>query len=535
MSDDPGIAGLAEGLTRRHVIRGAMGAGFALTSGGLLAACGGSSPNANDKREVIAKLRRGGILRVGATGGGASDTIDAHTPRGDPDIMRVWNLYEPLAVRTPDFGKLEMLVAESIEAEKTPDSWVVRIRPGITFHNGKEVTADDVIFSLRRIADPKDPKVGAASIGYVDFKNLKKLDARTVRVPLEFANTNFPEDVSQYFNTIVPVDYDPKSPVGTGAFKFKSFKAGEQSVFTRYDGYWQNDRPYVDEVVMIDFPDDTSRTNALIGGQIEALTNLPSGQIESIKANSSLRVLISETGSWQPFCMRVDVSPFNDVRVREALRLVVDRKQMVQQVLNGQGRIANDLYAPFDPAYADDLPQREQDFEKAKALLKQAGREGLTIELTTAAMFRGAIEGAEVFAEQAKGAGVKVKLRKVDTGTYVGENFTKWHFAQDWWATRNYLTQVAQTDLPESPYNETHWEDPKYVKLIREARAELDEGKRKEILHAAQVMQYEQGGYIVPYFSNLTDAHSAKVGGFVKAKSGFPLGNYWFKNVGFLA
>jgi peptide/nickel transport system substrate-binding protein len=286
---------------------------------------------------------------------------------------------------------------------------------------------------------------------------------------------------------------------------------------------------------MIDFPDDTSRTNALIGGQIEALTNLPSGQIESIKANSSLRVLISETGSWQPFCMRVDVSPFNDVRVREALRLVVDRKQMVQQVLNGQGRIANDLYAPFDPAYADDLPQREQDFEKAKALLKQAGREGLTIELTTAAMFRGAIEGAEVFAEQAKGAGVKVKLRKVDTGTYVGENFTKWHFAQDWWATRNYLTQVAQTDLPESPYNETHWEDPKYVKLIREARAELDEGKRKEILHAAQVMQYEQGGYIVPYFSNLTDAHSAKVGGFVKAKSGFPLGNYWFKNVGFLA
>jgi peptide/nickel transport system substrate-binding protein len=185
--------------------------------------------------------------------------------------------------------------------------------------------------------------------------------------------------------------------------------------------------------------------------------------------------------------------------------------------------------------YAKDLPQRKQDLEQAKSLLKQAGRENLTVELVTAPVFQGVVEAAQVFAEQAKGAGVTVKVRKVDTGTFYGDNYLKWPFAQDYWATRLYLTQVAQGDLPDSPFNETHWGKGKFEKLIQQGRAELDDAKRADILHDAQQMQYEQGGYIIPYFSNIIDAYSAKVGGFVQAKSGFNLGQNWFKNVGFTA
>jgi peptide/nickel transport system substrate-binding protein len=150
-------------------------------------------------------------------------------------------------------------------------------------------------------------------------------------------------------------------------------------------------------------------------------------------------------------------------------------------------------------------------------------------------VFQGIVEAAQVFAEQAKGAGVTVNVKKVDSGTFYGDNYLKWPFAQDFWATRVYLAQVAQGDLPESPFNETHWSDPRFVKLIQQGRAELDDAKRKEILVEAQTMQYEQGGYIIPYFSNIIDGYSANVGGFVEAKSGFPFGNYWFKNAGFVA
>ena len=176
-----------------------------------------------------AKLRTGGALRVGATGGGAEDSIDAHRPTVDTDIMRCWNLYESLAVRTPDFSELQMLLAESIEPEAKPDTYTVRLKEGVTFHNGKPVTADDVIFSLKRILDPKDPKVGAASIGYITQNELKKMDDRTVRIKLEFPNSGFPDDLGQYFNAIVPTDYDVKSWNWQAAFMYKSFTAGQQS------------------------------------------------------------------------------------------------------------------------------------------------------------------------------------------------------------------------------------------------------------------------------------------------------------------
>ena len=545
MTNDSRLGWLDDPVTRRQVLRGALSGGAVLAAGGVLSACGGGNESSGGGggggsspatgASANAKLRAGGILRVGATGGGAKDTIDAHLPTADTDIMRVWNLYESLAVRTPDFSELQMLLAESIEPGKTTATWTIRLKPGLTFHNGKPVTADDVIFSIQRITDPKDPKVGSASIGYIDRNSLKKMDDRTVRLQLQFANSAFPDDIGQYFNSIVPTDYDPKNPVGTGPFKYESFTPGQQSRFTKFADYWETGKPHVDELVIIDFPQDAARVNALLGGQVDAIDNLPASQVTSVKGNPGLAVLISQTGAWQPFTMRVDASPFDDARVRQAFRLIVDRQQMVNQVLSGQGRIANDLYAPYDPAYASDLPQRKQDLEQAKSLLKQAGRENLSVELVTAPVFQGIVEAAQVFTEQAKGAGVNVKLRKVDSGTFYGDNYLKWPFAQDFWATRVYLTQVAQGDLPNSPFNETHWKDPKFVSLIQQARGEADDAKRKDILHEAQKMQYDEGGYIIPYFSNIIDAYSSKLGGFVEAKSGFPLGNYWFKNIGFLA
>jgi peptide/nickel transport system substrate-binding protein len=541
MSSEPRAAWLEE-ITRREALRRGIAGGVALSASGLLAACGGGGGGGGTSTDsgtasTPAKLRAGGVLRIGATGGGAKDSIDAHTPTTDPDIMRAWNLYESLAVRSPDFSKLEMLLAESIEADGgKPDSWTVRLKDGLTFHNGKTVSADDVIFSLQRITDPKEPKVGNASISYIERKDLKKLDERTVRIPLKLANSNFPDDIGQYFNSIVPTDYDPKQPVGTGPFKYQSFTPGQRSVFTKNENYWESGKPFADQLIIIDFTDDTARTNALLGGQVEAINNLPASQVAAIRGNPNLKVINSPTGSWQPFTMRIDAAPFDDNRVRQAFRLIVDREQMVAQVLSGFGSVANDLYARYDPAYNKELPQRKQDLEQAKALLKQAGRENLTVELTTAPVFQGIVEAAQVFAEQAKGAGVNVKVKRVDTGSfYDPDKYLKYPFAQDFWASRVYLAQVAQGDLPNSPFNETHWGEGRFEQLINQARGEVDEAKRTEILHEAQKMQYEQGGYIIPYFSNIIDAHSAKVSGFAQAKSGFPFGNYWLKNVGFTA
>ena len=525
------------GLNRRELLRGAMAGGTLLATGGLLAACGSGSDSGavtGSATTTAAKLRAGGNLRVGVAGGGAQDTIDAHVPISDPDVARVYQLYEPLAIRNEQF-ELEMVLAESIEAGDAPDVWTVRLRDGVTFHDGKPLTADDVLFSLQRILDPKRPGRGAAAIGYVDLKRSKKLDDRTVKIALRGPNVAFPDDLGQYFNGIVPVGYDPKHPVGTGPFKYRSFSPGQQSVFVKNADYWRSGEPHVDQVTIIDFADDTARISALLGGQVDAITNLSGGQIAQVQSNPQTKALVSETGAWQPFTMRVDQAPFDDVRVRQAFRLLVDREQMVAQALNGQGRIANDLYAPYDSAYASDLPQRHVDVEQAKSLLRAAGRSGLTVELTTSPVYQGIVPAAQVLAEQAKAAGVTINVKRVDSSSFYGPNYLKYPFAQDFWFTRNYLQQVSQSVLPTAPYNETHWSDPQYVKLIGDARRELDEGKRRDLLHQAQQLEYDRGGYIVFAFSNQVDGYSTKVSGFTPSKVGVPLTNYGFRKAGFVA
>src|SRR5579862_2580285 len=406
----------ARGLTRRDVLRGGLAGGALLASGGLLAGLGAASAEA-----AAPKLKSGGALRIGTTGGGPSDSIDAHFATSDPDISRLWQLYEPLAVRDPNFN-FQYRLAESMMPGKTPNVWTVKLRPGVTFHNGKPVTSADVIYSLQRILNPKKPGTGAASIGYVDLKHTKALDASTVQIALTVPNIGFPDDIGQYFNGIVPVGYDPKHPIGTGPFKFQSFTAGQQSVFVKNPHYWDG-VPHVDSVTIIDFADDTAKVNAILAGQVDAITNLPAAQLSSIKANPALKALISQCGAWQPFTMRVDQAPFNDARVRQAFRLIVNRPQMIEQALSGQGRVGNDLYAPYDPAYDHALPQRHQDIAQAKSLLKKAGRSGLTVQLTTAPVYQGIVEAAQVFVQQALGAGVKVNLNKTDSGTFYGPNY----------------------------------------------------------------------------------------------------------------
>ena len=524
---------LGEGLSRRTVLRATLIGGVALGFGGTLASCASTATPAA-ARAGGGTLKKGGTLRIGVAGGGAKDTLDAHQGGFSPDTARAMQLYDRLMTFTPSFV-LTTDLAESFEPNATADEWTLKLRKGVTFHDGKPLTADDVIFTIKRIVDPADPKVGAAGISYLDLARMKKVDDLTVLMPLKVRNVGFSEQFAQYFMGIVPVGYDPAKPIGTGPFKYKSFTAGQQSVFTRNENYWRSGEPYVDEVVIIDFPDDTARVNALLGGQVDAIANLPTNQVAAVKANAGLQLLDSPTGAWLALAMRVDVAPFDDVRVRQAMRLLVDRPQVVAQGLGGQAIVGNDLYGRYDVAYAKDLAQRHQDVAQAKSLLKQAGRSDLQAELVTAPSFQGMVEGSTVFAQNATDAGISVKVKKVDGATLYGNQWLSWPFAADYWVTRSYLSQASLSSLPSSKWNETHWSDPEYVKLVTQAQGQPDEAKRTELLVAAQALEYDKGGYIIPSFTNQVDAYSAKVGGFVQSKTGNSLNNFTFRSVGFLA
>jgi len=513
------------GLSRRDLL---VGAGSVLLAGGL-AACGGSGGGSSSAATSggstpAGSPKPGGNFRLGVTGGGAKDLIDGQTIITKPDQARLLASWETLLTYDEDYKLGTDGLAEEVTQDK-PDQWTIKLKSGIEFNNGQTLTADDVIYSLQRILSSKEGLFGAAGLASIDPKTIQKMDNLTVRLPLKQADSTIGDQLGQYYNGMVPKGYDRTGPlkwVGTGPFVTQSFTPGQQSVHTKNKNYWRNGEPYFDQVTVIDFADSTAQTNALLSGQVDAITDIPFAQINVAKTNGGLGILISQGGGWLPLCMAVDMEPFTDNRVRQAMRLIADRKAMLEQVLSGYGRVANDLYSPFDACFDSSLAQREQDIDKAKSLLKAAGKDGMTVDLHTTNGAAGMVDSATIFASQAKAAGITVNVH--NDPNYYGDQYLKLAFSVDFWGTRNYLPQVANGSIPGAPYNETHW-PPKsgpgsnFVSLYHQALAEVDENKRCDIVHEMQSLEYNYGGYIIPFFNNLVDAYSTKVSGFKVSKA----------------
>jgi peptide/nickel transport system substrate-binding protein len=231
--------------------------------------------------------------------------------------------------------------------------------------------------------------------------------------------------------------------------------------------------------------------------------------------------------------MRVDQPPFNDRRVRLALKYVVDRPEMRKLIFEGYGYLGNDVPCITDPQYDHSIPQRVQDIERAKSLLKAAGHERLSLELVTAELANGVTEQAQLFAQQAAAAGVTVTLNKITPQAFYGPNYLHRIFTQDAWLYGLYFTQAALAMVPGAPYNETHFDDPRYNALFAEALKTVDVAKQTELAHEMQLIEYQEGGNIIPNFTPYTDAHSASLQGIVGSNIGLPSWAYCFKECWF--
>jgi peptide/nickel transport system substrate-binding protein len=520
------------GLQRRQFLQGMAAGGAFAGMSGLLAACGsgGSTPAAGTSSSAVAR-RRGGNLKLGLTGGSGADTLDPHKGLTYLDTARAQSMYQPLLQLTTA-AQTEFVLAEEISPHGSTSEWVIRVRPGITFHDGKPLTADDVIFTLTRILTGK--LTGATPLGPVDVKGLKKLDSRTVLVPMTSPYGSFVDQLAYwYYLYVVPVGFNPKQPNGTGPFKYQSFTPGQRSVFTRNPNYWRPGLPYVDTVTIIDFSDSASLQNALLTGVIHGAGALEGPQIAVLRGNPAVRTVASHTGAITPFTMRVDQAPFNDVNVRQAMRLLVNRPQLINSALDGYAVPASDVFSPYDPEF-DHALHREQDIPQAKALLKKAGQEHLTVQLVTSAVATGTVAMATVLQQQASAAGVTINLRTVDPTTFFGPNYLHWTFSQDFYNYSPYLAQVAQSMLPTAPFNETHWSLPRYVSLYRQANATANPATRKAIEYEMQLIDFNEGGYIIPAFIDALDAYSTRITGYSAARVGQPLSDFDFEHFSFV-
>lgn len=481
------------------------------SAAGLLAACRTTTTSAPQKTPI-----RGGRLRVGMVGAGKSESFNPSTAvSAIINMARVCAVFDPLVDIGPNLD-LRPALATEWSHDASARKWTFKLRSGVLWHDGKPFTADDVVYSLRWMAEP-DNQLSAA---VANVAKSTAVNPGTVLITLKQPDLMLPHALGGTW-IIQKGTTDFARPVGTGPFVFESLTPGQRSVCKRNPHYWSPGKPYVDELVIQSIDDDTARVNALLGGQLDVLCQMPFSQAKVYERSTAIRLLNSPSVAAQAFYLAVDKPPFDDVRVRQALRLLVDRKQLVDVALHGYGTVANDLFGSGMQYYLSALPQRQRDVAKAKALLAEAGQANLTITLETSAVAPGMVEAAALFAQQAKEGGVTIKVTQVDSASYFDPTvqYLKRPFGQTFWAGFSSLSGFYQyAVLPDAPGNETHWHNDHTTSLYNAAISATDPAAAAEAWGDLQQEQYDSGGYIWWANINNVDAVSSRVGGITPSR-----------------
>ncbi|KRD02305.1 MULTISPECIES: ABC transporter substrate-binding protein [unclassified Streptomyces] len=499
-------------LNRRQLLW----AGGAVGAIALLAACGGGDDaEPTGSATGSAKPRKGGTLRVGALGRAAAITRDPHgSQANESDYLIISLVYDTLTVPGTK-PNTEPRLAASWTPSEDLKTWKFKIARGATFHDGSPVTAKDVVYSLKRL---RATPAGASRLPGIQAKNITAEGTDTVVLVSDYANAELPL-LTRLTTFVVPdgtTDKDIAKAPGTGPFKLDWFRTGNARLVRNDD--WYGGDVYLDAIEVKIFESPQAMANALLAGQIDLASNVGAVAARTAESRKDVQTVRRPNDMAMPIVMRTADGPFADPKVREALRLAVDREAMVKQVLSGYGTIANDILGTGDPAYDKSIPQRARDLAKAKELLKEAKFDtSKTYELLTTEDIAGLAESATLFATQVREAGVKVKVVKQESAVFWDKTWLKGDLYTTYWGTNDSVVFFAsKTMVSDSGQNEAGWKSTEFDTAYQKAIGTADAAQRTQLLGQLQQIEYDSSGYLLWGMADGIDLAGAKVRGLPK-------------------
>jgi peptide/nickel transport system substrate-binding protein len=495
------------GASRREVLRAMAADGLmSLTGAGLLASSGAAFA------QQQAKPKQGGKIRVATQSSSSADTLDPAKGALGTDYVRANMFYNGLTELDPHLGA-KMALAESLET-KDATVWVVKLRSGVQFHDGKSLTPNDVVYSLMR---HKDPAVASKAKTLADqIKEAKATGPNEVTITLEGANADLPVILAtSHFLIVKDGTTDFKTAVGTGPFKLKEFAPGVRTVGVRNEKYWKPGMPHLDEVELIGIGDESARVNALLSGDVQLINAVSPRSTARIKGTPGFSVLETKTGQYTDLIMRDEGGITGTADFRRGLTHLMDREQIRRAVFLGYGSIGNDQ--PIDPTnkyYLKGLPQRPFDPEKAKFYFQKAKLGSAPVQLYASPAAEGSVEMAMLLQQVAPQAGLNLQVVRVPSDGYWSNHWMKHPLGYGNINARPsadvLFTQFFKSD---APWNEANWKNPKFDQMLVAARGEPDDAKRKQIYGDMQQLVHDDGGIGIPMFQSSLDAHSSKLKG----------------------
>jgi peptide/nickel transport system substrate-binding protein len=490
-------------ISRRDFMATATAAGIATTTAtGLWSTSAKAAPN------------RGGTFRLGMHDGNTSDTHDPGTYLSF-SIIQMAHTYRSYLTLIESDNSLGPDVAESWEATPDAKNWTFKLNPNVTFHSGRKCTADDVIASMNHHRGPETTSAAAALLK--DVEDIVKDDDYTITFKLAAGNADLPWLMTDYHLAICPANDDGtidwQSGDGSGPYKIEDGEFGVQWSLTRHEG-WHLEGAYFDAVEITVLNDPNARQTALVTGDVDSVSLVELKTLSLLQRDPNIEIDNVPSGAAITMPMFCDVAPFDDVNVRNALKLAIDRQEIIDKIAFGAATMGNDFHlAPVQPYWPEDIPQREYDPDQARSLLKKAGAEGLSVKIHTAdSVFSGAVDMCVLYAEQAKAAGINIEVvREPNDGYYSDVWLVEPFTAVSWGARPTPDVMFTLAYKADAAWNESHWENERFNELLLEAKAELDQERRAEMYREMCLLMRNDGGTIIPFFNNFVYARRSNV------------------------
>ncbi|MDG0027728.1 ABC transporter substrate-binding protein [Trinickia sp. Y13] len=496
----------AKGASRRDALR-------ALVAAGLVSVTGGGLLVASTAAQAQAKPKQGGKIRVATQSSSTADTLDPAKGALATDYVRCNMIYNGLTELDEHLGA-KMALATSFDTQDAK-VWVVKLRPGVQFHDGKALTPADVAYSLLR---HKDPATASKAKTLADqISDVKATGPNELTITLSGPNADLPVILADAHFLIVKdgtKDFS-KTAIGTGPFKLKEFTPGVHTVVVKNDHYWKPGLPHLDEIELIGISDESARVNALLSGDVQLINQVNPQSTGRIKATPGFTVLETKTGQYTDLIIRNEGGITGNQDFRLGLMHLQNRDQMRQAVFQGYGAIGNDQ--PIDPTnkyYFAGLPQRPFDPEKAKFHFKKAKLGSTPMQVYASPAADGSVDMAMLLQQAAPQAGLNLQVMRVPADGYWSNHWMKHPLSYGNINARPTADMLfTQFFASNAPWNEANWKDPQFDQMLVAARGEPDEAKRKKIYGDMQVLVHEKGGLGIPMFLSSLDAHTTKLQG----------------------
>jgi peptide/nickel transport system substrate-binding protein len=513
-------------LHRREVLRGlTVAAVAAAMAGGIGRAVAGAAGGPSS-----AIPRRGGRIRVASVSSSTADTLDPAKGALSTDYARANMIYSGLT----QFDSA--LNAQPALAEEIHDSgrvlWTLKLRKGVQFHDGKPLTAADVVYSLMR---HKTTGTASKVKPIADqFEEVKATGPGEVQIRLTGANADLPAILATtHFLIVQEGTTDFRTGVGTGPYKCKEFNPGVRTVGTRNPNYWKDGKPYLDEIELVGITDESARVNALLSGDVQLVNAVDPRSIRRVTASAGHAVQETRSGLYTDLIMRQDMSPTRHPDFVLAMKYLLNRELTRKALFRGYATVANDQpIPPGNRYYLADLPQRPYDPERARFLLKRAGLTGARLVVYASPAAEGSVDMASLLQLSAAEVGLNLAVNRVPADGYWSNHWMKHPLGFGNINPRPTADLLFSTCFKsDAPWNESGWKNAQFDQLLLAARGEADETMRRQMYGDMQVLVHEKGGIGIPVFISLIDGFDRRLRGYGSIPIGGLMGYSFADNV----